>query len=483
MLVVLAGLIGLGLMLLNKVPRNYPPAASPIPPPDLSHSSPGKLDGFDSPYLGHTGSWDGKGGSMWGGSKISDLEVERSMGLRWTFMEVNWRAMESKGPAVLDQAIPAAWKELDGFVIAAKERRLNILMQAPVVGGNAGGPPDWAGRREPGKSAPLNMDAAAEFAAKLASRYCPAGTLAAQLGWSTNFGVRAWELDNEPEGYRTSWKGQAADYAEFVTKVAARIKQIDPQALILTPAISGGGNSGSWAEDALDASRMAGSPAFRQRGLPFSIGKSTDVVSFHNYEGLDTAFSKDDRTVERVFSEVRAIFEKWERQAPEFAFPRKGDYWHTEGNYDFLGVMSAERRAAWRIQFFTRGFAAGIRKLAVMDACPREQIAVGSYIRVLPNPFPMLPANKEISILQGQVAAFRHPDGPEPEAGQVWIIWALANTGQAIIEIPTRHPHPEATTVDGKRTILEPVNGRVRLELLGDAKMAPPLLLVDRPAN
>ena len=483
MLVALAVLIGLGLIMLNKVPRIYLPVASPIPPPDLSHSSFGRLDGFDSPYLGHTGSWDGKGGSMWGGSKIPDLEVERSMGLRWTFMEVNWRAMEPKGPAVLDQVIPAPWEELDGFVIAAKERGLNILMQAPVVGGNAGGPPDWAGRREPGKSAPLNMDAAAEFASKLASRYCPGGTLAAQLGWGASFGVRAWELDNEPEGYRTSWKGQAADYAEFVTKVAARIKKIDPQALILTPAISGGGNGGSWVEDALDASRLAGSPTFRQHGLPFSIGKSTDVVSFHSYEGLDTAFSRDERTVERVFSEIRATFDRWESQSPEFAYPHKEDYWHTEGNYDFLGVMSAERRAAWRLQFFTRGFAAGIRKLAVMDACPREQIAVGNYIRVLPNPFPMLPAKKEVSVVQGQVAAFRHPDGPEPEAGQVLITWALANTGDAIIEIPTRRSHLEATSVEGQRRILEPINGRVRLELRGDAKMAPPVLLVDRPAH
>ena len=118
-----------------------------------------------------------------------------------------------------------------------------------------------------------------------------------------------------------------------------------------------------------------------------------------------------------------------------------------------------------------------------MDACPREQIAVGSYIRILPNPFPMVPANKEVSVLQGKVAAFRHPDGPEPEAGQVWIIWALAHTGDAVIEIPTRHPHPEATAVDGQKRLLEPVHGRVRLELRGDAKMAPPVLLVDRPAD
>jgi hypothetical protein len=474
-------MIGLVLLLLNKVPKHYPPVASPIPPPVRSPASPGELDGFDSPYIGHTGSWDGKGGSMFGGSKVPDLEVERSMGLRWTFMPVHWRAMEPEGPVILAQELPAAWKELDGFVIAAKERGLNILMQAPVVGGNAGGPPDWAGRREPGKSAPANMEAAADFAAKLAARYCPGGTLPAQQGWGTNYGIRAWELDNEPEGYRTCWKGQAGDYAEFVTKVAARIKKIDPQALVLTPAISGGAHSGPWVEDALDASRLAGSPAFRQHGVPFSIGKSTDVVSFHNYEGLDSIFSKEGRTVERVFSEIRAAFEKWERQAPEFAYPRKQDYWHTEGNYDFLGVMSVERRAAWRMQFFTRGFAAGIRKLAVMDARPRERVAVAAYIRALPNPFPMLPANQQITVLEGQAAAFRHPDGPEPEARQVWIVWALANTGEAVIEVPVRHPHAEAISVDGTKTILEPRNGRVRLELKGDAKMAPPILVISFP--
>jgi hypothetical protein len=46
----------------------------------------------------------------------------------------------------------------------------NILMRAPVVGGNAQGPPEWAGRRERGKSAPANMEAGAQSAGKLARR-------------------------------------------------------------------------------------------------------------------------------------------------------------------------------------------------------------------------------------------------------------------------------------------------------------------------
>lgn len=186
----------------------------------------GGLEGFGSPYLGHNGSWDGKGGAIWGGSKIADMDRECAMGLRWTFMPVYWRSMEPDGPVNLKGEEPPAWKELDAFVIAAHARRLNILLQAPVIGGNAGGPPAWAGRRENGKSAPLNMEALADFAGKLAKRYCPGGTLAQSQGWGGGYGVRAWELDNEPESYLTHWQGQAADYAEFATRAAERIKAV-----------------------------------------------------------------------------------------------------------------------------------------------------------------------------------------------------------------------------------------------------------------
>jgi hypothetical protein len=35
---------------------------------------------------------------MFGGSKTKDLDKEVAMGLRWTFMPVNWRAIEPDGP-------------------------------------------------------------------------------------------------------------------------------------------------------------------------------------------------------------------------------------------------------------------------------------------------------------------------------------------------------------------------------------------------
>jgi DNA-nicking Smr family endonuclease len=379
-----------------------------------------------------------------------------------------------------DTQLPGAWEELDNFVVAARDRKLNILFQAPVVGGNAGGPPRWAGRREAGKSAPANMAALIDFAGKLAKRYCPGGTLAQAQGWGSDFGVRAWELDNEPESYFTHWKGQAADYAEFVTGAAQRIKAADPQAVIVGPGLAAGRKGLTWLEAALDAERMSGSPMFRQSGTPYSIGPSLDAVSFHNYEGLDSLFAKEERTIVQVFDDVRAMFEKWENRSPEFGYARKQEYWHTEGNFDFLGIMSQERRAAWRWQFFARAFSAGVRRVCVMDASKPEQIAVRTFTEVLPDPFPMLEATHEIQANRGEVVAFKHPEGPDGGAGTVWVIWARAGTGDGQVIVPVNGATVQVRQVDGRGEDVPQVKGEVVLELKGDRKMAPPVMVIDR---
>jgi len=482
--VVLAGLgalTALLFVLLSRIPQSYPPVAHPI---EIASGVPSDhdLEGFASPYLGHTGSWDGKGGGIFGSSKVPDLDTEKAMHLRWTFMAAYWSALEPSGPVDLARETPAAWKEMDAFLMAAHQRRLNILMQAPVIGGNAGGPPRWAGRREQGKSAPANMEAAAAFAGKLAARYSPGGTLARQQGWGASYGVRAWELDNEPDGYRTHWENQAADYAEFVTKTAAAIRRADPQAVILGPATMGSGNACRWIEGALDAGALNGSPAFRSRGAPYSIGPLLDAVSFHVYEGLDTALSGEDRTVEIAFGEIRDLFERWEDKSAAFHYARKQQYWHTEGNFDFFGLLSRERRAAWRIQFFTRAFAAGVSKVAVMDASKPEQSAVRAYVDTLPDPFPMRRAGDRVKVLGGSPAVFLHLDNTNADAGRVWVLWATGASG-AEVDVPAIQERLIQVSADASRISLKSAGHAVRLHLEGDAKMAPPILLIDRASQ
>jgi hypothetical protein len=496
--------VGLLFFFLRQVPKSYPLPQNPILIKGTEISRGGGLEGFDSPYLGHTGSWDGKGGAMFGASKVGDLDKERAMGLRWTFMPVHWRELEPEGPVDLAHEVPAAWKALDAFVIAAQARGLNILMQAPVVGGNAGGPPSWAGRREPGKSAPTNMAALAEFAGKLADRYRPGGTLARNQGWNERYGVRAWELDNEPEGYLTSWKGQSADYAEFVTVASQRIRASDSQAVIVGPGLAAAKHGLPWLAAALDATTTNGSPANRLAGKPYSIGPHLDVVSIHNYEGLDSAFNSEPRTIGQVFEDVRAVFDNCPQPSSGFTWEPKREFWHTEGNYDFIGALSAQRRAAWRFQFFTRAFACGLRKVCVMDPSVPEQTAIRTYISVLPNPFPLVlvangpstlgpvrprlespanPAFGSINTRQGRTVSFLHQDGLGPDAGQVWIIWPLAGSGDATVEVPVRHRAIITVTVAGIRESHLANDGKIVLFLEGDAKMPAPILVVDRPPS
>jgi hypothetical protein len=480
-LLVMALLVAALFLLLNRVPKSYPAAVQPLAPPTTDDYARFELDGFESPYLGHTGSWNGKGGGMGGASKVNDLEKEVMMGLRWTFMAVYWRALEPDGPVDLSKGVPPAWKALDAFVIEAEKRKLNILMQGPVIGGNAGGPPAWAGRREAGKSAPQNIDAAADFAGKLVARYKPGGTLATEQGWEKRYGVRAWELDNEPEMYLTHWNGQAGDYAEFATKAAAKMKAEDPLAMVLLPGVASGKHKQTWLQDALDAQALNGSPAYRSNGVPHSIGPAADAVSFHVYEGMDSALSDTPRTIEVIWSEVRDIFENHEKQSAGFHYAPKREYWHTEGNFDFIGALSEKRRAAWRMQFFTRSFAAGIRKVCVMDASDLERIAVRTYTGALPWPFPMERADGMVKVVSGQAVVFRHQDGGGVSDGTVWVLWAVPGTGEAAVQVPIVQKEAISLAVDGAKNTLQMTNGSVSVTLAGDKKMAPPVLVVDRP--
>ena len=169
-----------------------------------------------------------------------------------------------------------------------------------------------------------------------------------------------------------------------------------------------------------------------------------------------------------------------EQRAPGFTYARKQEYWHTEGNYDFIGVLSAERRAAWRMQSFTRAFAAGLRKVCVMDASAPERAAVRAYVRALPWPFPMEPADAAVKVRRGRVAAFRHPDGEQAKAGQVWMLGPSPTPATRKWKCPSRMSGSRSCRWTARKPSRPTADHRLTLELKGDRKMAPPVMVVDR---
>jgi hypothetical protein len=92
----------------------------------------------------------------------------------------------------------------------------------------------------------------------------------------------------------------------------------------------------------------------------------------------------------------------------------------------------------------------------------------------------MRPAEADVRVVQGQARAFRHPDGSGPGAGCVWVLWAVADTGDARVEVPAAGAHVTLVHVDGSKTASQASDHRVTVELQGDKKMAPPLLVIDR---
>ena len=328
---------------LGQVPKNYPPMAKPIEPPSPTEYTGREWTDLTRLTLATREAGMARVAQCGEAAKVPDLDKEAGMGLRWTFMPVYWSAMEPDGPVDLSASTPAAWRELDSFVIEAQRRRLNILMQAPVVGGNAGGPPGWAGRRERGQVG-SGGHGRRSGVRREAGRAVPQAVHSVLRKMGNALRHSPWELDNEPESYLTHWEDQAGDYAELATKVCASVKQADPRAFLLLPATAGGPSAWEWTRAALGMQGLSGSAEFRRRGIAYSIGPLADGVSFHIYEGLNVVFSSSEETVELFLENLRSVFNEGETATAAFPYARKREYWHTEGNFDFIGWLSTERR-------------------------------------------------------------------------------------------------------------------------------------------
>lgn len=476
---------------------DVPPAAAPVPslqalPPDLPLVSvplevapegsvisvdPGSgtaqvLPWFDSPYLGHTGSRDGIGNTAEGTPKTTDLDAEKAMGLHWTFMEAYWAKFEPNGPTDYKHDDGGAWKSFDAFMVLAHDRQLYPLIMI-AVGGNAGAPPTWAGERTSGDSAPANMQALVDFAGKMVARYKPGGTLAREKGWGEHYGARAWEMDNEPMNYETHWGNTVCDYSEFVTKTARRIKAIDPQALVLSPASEHPTNADAQAflRQALDPRCSTSSDAFKKNGVQYTIGRATDVVSFHLYEEMDAAF--DDSTLESNYRAIKGIFDDPKyRNDKAFGYRTKTRYWCTECE-DFIGGPADPReqtgaRANWVIQFLTRGFAMGVERLTVMDAhisAPEKQ-SVALMTRLLPMPRGIVEVTQQLGVDPAQARVFRWTS---PVDGHwTYVAWAVnGSVSGTTISVPVRAATPIEESRTGGAVIVRATAGKASLVLTG----------------
>jgi hypothetical protein len=455
--------------------------------------------GFASPFLGHSGSRALPGLTGVGpvdGLLLDErtLDQEREMGLRWTYASVRWGLVEPLGPTDAHHDTPTgAWARIDAWVEACRARGLNLWLQ-PGWSDAADTPPAWAGVRVPlgygdpqswtdprgghhesglaampgPPKAPADMAAAAVFVGKLAHRYRPGGELAQERGWTDGYGVRVWELPNEPDAYGLWW-GEYDDYAEAAVRLRGAIKAEDPLAVVLGPAASAHADD-EFLRMFLDARTQRASLEYLMNGAAYAGGPAVDAVSFHNYESLDG------RRAEHTYLAHRAWWDLYADQ-PGGSYPRGRAFWHTEGGLDFLGPdLDNATRARWVPQFLARGFAAGIARLTLMDlhgddaAKIHARRAARAFVELLPDPHGLRSLSADADAAQ----VFRHGD-----ARWTYVAWATGAAGS--VRLPVRTPSALVLDKYGEGGAAAAVGGEVAIDLPAGEGFNEPVYLVEIP--
>jgi len=148
-----------------------------------------------------------------GDGTITTTGVLAALGARWDREEFRWQSIEPR-PGQFD------WGATDAVVIAAHRAGLSILGVLDY----------WSTWTQPYTTTGYTDFAA--FAGAVADRYRPGGTLATQQGWAMGYGVRAWEVWNEPTTL-AYWTGTPAQFGMLLKPASAAIHRADAHATVM----------------------------------------------------------------------------------------------------------------------------------------------------------------------------------------------------------------------------------------------------------
>jgi xylan 1,4-beta-xylosidase len=231
-------------------------------------------------------------------------ETDTSKGYRQARIDVV-RTHDSYGPGDIDAIFGADYGP-PGAVISAERGRLSIFPDPTADPAQASSynfrPTDELitsikrvgaqvifrlGRSESSAvEPPRDMDRYAEVVRHIVLHY--------NRGWAKGFhyGIRYWEVWNEPDLARMFWGGTAANYFALYGKLARAVKAADPAALVGGPALARPNDATPYLDDFLDY--------VRSEHLPL------DFYSWHWY----ATDSDDPLDIVRVGRDVRARLDR-----------------------------------------------------------------------------------------------------------------------------------------------------------------------------
>jgi hypothetical protein len=322
---------------------------------------------------------------------LGDIAATRVQIMREPF---DWALVERE-PGQLD------FEFYDALVAEAARHGLRVL---PTLQD----PPDWRSTRPDSVERrimypPKSNAEMANFASVMAARYGPGGSF-----WTSNpqlpqIPIVSWQVWNEPN-IPVFWGQQpnAAEYTDLLADVSAAIRQVQPQAEIVTAGLTYS-PMGPTAPTFLESMYRAGAQG------------TFDTLAVHPY-------SHDDRTVAALIGDARAVLHDHGDDAKiwvtEFGWatgdPSKNSHWHTDQAQARLIGDTIARLGTVREQLGIRGFDYFYWAETAPSADPSENDPLWGHVGLLhygdePKPGFFAFRDGVADLLDG-----RHPPDPGP---------------------------------------------------------------------
>lgn len=278
-------------------------------------------------------------------------------------------------------------------------------------------------------------------------------------------GVHHWIVWNEPDikanDYGHEFSGSVEDYYQLVKVASIAIKQVDPTAVIHLAGLTYWHDQGYFRRFLQVATADPEGPA---------NDYFFDVVSLHIYFRVETVQSIVGAIwgVQSQFGLSKAVWINETNSSPNLdpGWPV------TRPNFQ----VDLEQQAAYIVQAFALGFAAGAARIAVYKLIDIQLPPGGESFGLLRPDYSPRPAYFAYQVLIQQLAGFtkaqKQQNGDsmivtftKPE-GVTRILWART-AASVTLQVPALATSASLVAMDGSSTTITPVNGKYNITLAG----------------
>lgn len=228
---------------------------------------------------------------MWEKNFEQALDRAVEVGYGWLYFSLAWHDVQ-----LVDRIDLTG---LDEVVIAAHDRGVRLVIDLQTCNFSLPTLPALVGgyrvnSNDPTRPTcvPRNIASVIPAWTAVAARYAAGGALAREQGWNDDYQVTHFEIENEPDSLPWvpgNWEAVPKDYALFLSKLVPAMRAVNPDVVILAPALAQHPRSLEWLDRMLSedpASMVYASDEYRAAvaagdeeivgGGPF-----VDVWSYH----------------------------------------------------------------------------------------------------------------------------------------------------------------------------------------------------------